>query len=84
MTAQMIQHADVPSHLPRPVKYDGRVSFGINYFTVERDADTFAAWVQDRGFTYNGGWRDGQPCGRDARWDYDDERLGCRLYAVTW
>ena len=69
-------------HIPTPDKIDSRICFAINYFTSEVDADRFAADVVRRGITYNGGWFDGMPCGRDTTWDYTDDTLG-KLYAVT-
>jgi len=68
--------------LPVPVKTDSRICFGIAYFTSEKDADRYAKDVQRRGITYNGGWLDGKPCGRETQWDHEDPTLG-KLYAVT-
>lgn len=65
-----------------PVKLDVRICFSIAYFTSEADAERYAAWVEALGRTYNGGWFDGTPCGRDPSFDYTDPHLG-RLYAVT-
>jgi hypothetical protein len=70
------------SGLPQPVKTDSRICFSIQYFSTEQDADTFAAYVRDRGITYNGGWFHGMACGRDKTWDHVDPTLG-QLYAVT-
>lgn len=67
--------------LPKPVKHDGRICFGISYFTSEA-AERYADDVVRRGVTYNGGWFDGMPCGRDKTWDHVDKELG-PLYAVT-
>lgn len=68
--------------LPKPVKRDVRICFAIAYFTSEADAKTYDDWVRKQGYTYNGGWFDGMPCGRDKTWDYVDKELG-QLYAVT-
>ena len=68
--------------LPTPVKIDSRICFGIMYFSTEADAAIYATHVREKGYTYNGGWFDGMPCGRDTSWDYEDQTLG-RLYAVT-
>lgn len=68
--------------LPKPVKRDVRICFGIAYFTSEADAQVFARDVKRRGRTYNGGYFHGMSCGREPHRDYDDKELG-RLYAVT-
>lgn len=68
--------------LPEPVKRDSRICFGILYFATEADADIYAAFVREKGDTYNGGYFDGMPCGREPSRDYTDPELG-RLYAVT-
>lgn len=68
--------------LPKPVKMDIRICFAIAYFKTEADADIYAADVERRGVTYNGGWFHGMPCGRDKTWDYVDKEHG-KLYAVT-
>jgi len=70
------------STIPTPVKIDSRICFAINYFTSEADADLFSADVLARGITYNGGWYDGMPCGREPGWDYTDPVFG-PLFAVT-
>lgn len=68
--------------LPTPVKMDVRICFAISYFASEADADIFAKNVREQGVTYNGGYFDGMPCGRDKSWDHVDPALG-PLYAVT-
>lgn len=68
--------------LPEPVKRDSRICFSIAYFSTEADADTYAAFVREKGDTYNGGYFHGMPCGRESSRDYTDPELG-RLYAVT-
>ena len=68
--------------LPEPVKRDTRICFSIAYFTSEADANRYADYVRKQGITYNGGWFDGMPCGRDKGWDRVDPELG-QLYAVT-
>lgn len=67
---------------PVPVKRDARICFSIAYFTSEADAQRYAVYVQQQGYTYNGGWFDGMPCGREEKWDYTDGTHG-KLYAVT-
>ena len=67
--------------LPEPVERDIRICFSIYYFQTERDADVYATHVRKEGYTYNGGWYHGRPCGRDPSWDYNDGDL--RKYAVT-
>ena len=68
--------------VPVPVKTDSRICFGIAYFTSEDDAQTYSEHVRAKGITYNGGWFDGMPCGRDRTWDHVDKELG-QLFAVT-
>ena len=71
-----------PKEPVKPVKYDGRICFGIAFFTSEEDAQKYDAYVKQRGDSYNGGWFHGMPCGRDTTWDHKDEKLG-QLFAVT-
>lgn len=70
------------STLPVPVKIDSRICFGIAYFSSVKDADAYAAHVRSKGYTYNGGFFHGMPCGRDESFDHVDSTLG-PLYAVT-
>ena len=65
------------------VKTDSRISFGIDYYDSEAEADAAGAVVRERGETYNGGWFDGMRCGRDRTFDCADRETGVRLYAVT-
>lgn len=71
--------ADAP---PKPVRRDSRICFGIAYFVDEKEADAYAAWVEARGLTYNGGFFHGMACGREKGRDYTDKD-GARFYAVT-
>ena len=66
-------------NIPKPVKTDSRICFGIAYFTSEADAQQYA---KANPGSYNGGFYHGQPTGRDKSWDYEDKELGY-LYAVT-
>lgn len=68
--------------LPKPAKFDSRICFSISYFTSEADAAVYAAYVAEKGYTYNGGWFHGMACGRETRFDHTDAMLG-KLYAVT-
>lgn len=68
--------------LSKPVKIDSRICFSISYFESEKEADIYADYVVKQGFTYNGGFYHGMPCGRDKSCDYEDEN-GKKLYAVT-
>lgn len=68
--------------LPTPVKFDSRICFAIAYFSSEKDAAAYDAHVREKGYTYNGGWFHGMPCGRDKTWDHVDPKLG-PLFAVT-
>ncbi len=70
------------AQLPKPVKTDSRICFGIKYFASEADADRYAEHVVATGQTYNGGFYHGMACGRDKTWDHVDKELG-QLYAVT-
>lgn len=72
----------VSKRLPEPVKRESRICFGIVWFSSEQDAALYSEHVRQRGETYNGGFFDGAPCGRDTGFDYTDPNLG-RLYAVT-
>lgn len=67
---------------PVPVKSEQRICFGIAWYKTEAEANAADAICRERGYTYNGGWLDGKPCGRDSAWDYDDPVHG-RLYACT-
>lgn len=81
--------------LPKAVRMDSRICFGIYWFLSEEDAQAYAAYIRSRGDTYNGGWFHGMACGRDKSFDYAvpaDEKLsdgepvlpvGTLLYAVT-
>lgn len=68
--------------LPKPAKTDIRICFSIYYFMTEEGARQYNEYVEEQGFTYNGGFYHGRPCGRDPSWDYEDKELGS-LYAVT-
>jgi hypothetical protein len=82
LRASQEKKAEPAQEVPKPVKVDARICFAINYFSSEADAQAFAADVESRGATYNGGWFHGKPCGREEQWDYVDDKLG-KLYAVT-
>lgn len=71
------------SNYPTRVKHDSRICFGIDYFASEADAKAAAAIVRKRGDTYNGGFLDGMPCGRDSGFDHIDRDTGEKVYAVT-
>lgn len=68
---------------PVPVKQDGRICFGIDYYATEEDAQVAAAIVREQGRTYNGGYFHGMPCGREEHRDYVDPETGKKLFAVT-
>lgn len=61
----------------KPVKIESRICFGIAYFNSPEDA---VAWAKDHPGTYNGGFFDGSPTGRDSTWDKPEEGL----YAATY
>lgn len=71
------------SDYPTRVKHDSRICFGIDYFATKAEAEAAAAIVRKRGDTYNGGFFDGMPCGRDSGFDHADPDTGKKLYAVT-
>lgn len=66
----------------KAVKREGRIAMGISWFASEEEAAAYAKAVVDAGITYNGGYYDGQPCGRSRAFDYTDQD-GRKLYAVT-
>jgi hypothetical protein len=61
---------------------DDRSCFGIAWFRQEAEADRYAAHVTERGWTYNGGFYHGRPCGRDQSKDQKFPN-GDIWYAVT-
>jgi hypothetical protein len=61
--------------------YDGRISLSVLYFESLADAELIAKEVKEQGCSYNGGWFDGMPCGREPARDYLNE--GIKWYAVT-
>ena len=67
--------------VPEPVKREGRICFGIAYFTTEADAAAYDRHVREQGRTYNGGYFDGMPCGRAK--EIDHVKNGRKLFAVT-
>lgn len=64
-------------------KLDSRICFGIAFYSDAQDAADCAQAVRENGFTYNGGWFDGAPCGRETSRDYTDKD-GRRWHAVTY
>lgn len=69
------------TNIPKHDDMEVRICFGIKWFYSEAEADAYAAYVREKGFTYNGGWFHGMPCGRDKSFDKDGPKG--RLYAVT-
>jgi len=63
--------------------YDGRICFSVLYFDSLSDAELIAEKVRKNGNSYNGGWFDGMPCGREPARDYTDDK-GIKWYAVTY
>jgi hypothetical protein len=63
--------------VPKPVRSEGRICFGINWYATEAEALEAAKAVRARGDTYNGGFFHGMPCGRAPEFDGHGE------YAVT-
>lgn len=70
------------SNLPVPVRHESRTCFGLLWFEFESDADQYGEAVRKGGGTVNGGFEDGQPCGRASQFDMDEPVLGFRIYAV--
>lgn len=68
-------------NMHKPVRTESRNCFGLAWFGTEAEADAYAAAVQARGKTINGGMMHGQSCGRATCYDYTDQEHG-RLYAV--
>jgi hypothetical protein len=68
--------------IPKPIKTSERNCFGIAWFQTEAEAEAYSKYIWSQGKRYNGGWLDGQRCGREASFDYEDKELG-KLYAVT-
>ena len=64
-----------------PVEQESRICFALMWFATEQEAEEVAAWVHERGYTYNGGWFHGMPCGREKHFDF--EKDGRKLYAVS-
>ena len=62
--------------------YDGRICFSVLYFDSLSDAELIAEKVKEKRSSYNGGWFDGMPCGREPARDYQDAD-GIKWYAVT-
>ena len=73
--------ADDFPNLPKPVHSSSRICFSIYYFAAEADADYYGHYIKACGYTYNGGYYHGRPCGRDPGHDYTKD--GVKLYAVT-
>jgi hypothetical protein len=71
------------TNLPTPIDREGRFAFSIAFFATEDDANTYAAFIRERGDTYYGGYFDGMPCGRDAGRDRRDADGNVTAYAVT-
>lgn len=62
--------------------YDGRICLAVLYFDSLSDAELIAQKVKEKGLSYNGGWFDGMPCGRESARDYIDKD-GIKWYAVS-
>ena len=64
------------------IDHQSRISFAIDFYDDEEEAEREGQKVRDAGETRNGGFYHGQPCGRDPAFDaaYADGKKG---YAVT-
>lgn len=67
---------------PEPVKTFSGIAYGIHYFASEEEAELAGRLVRAKGDTFNGGFFDGVPCGRDPYRDHEDAKHG-KVYAVT-
>lgn len=67
--------------LPQYIELDPRICFSIFYFKTEAEADEYHKYIRKQGYTYNGGFYHGRPCGRDISWDKEVD--GKKRYAVT-
>jgi hypothetical protein len=72
---------DIP--LPTPIKHDSRSCYGVVWFATEEEATIYGNYIRERGDTYNGGFYDGMPCGRDTGMDLRDADGTKVAYAVT-
>lgn len=68
--------------LPKAVASESRIAFALKWFATEAEADEYAAYVREQGWTYVGGFLHGTPCGRAPHFDRVDDD-GRKLYAVT-
>lgn len=82
-----------------PIHFDSRTCFAIAFFLKEADAQAYGDYHRQRGSTYNGGYFDGMPTGRDSSFDFVITEmhqkypefygeaaklpLGTKLYAAT-
>jgi hypothetical protein len=64
------------------VRYQGRICFALQYFSVEADAKACAKQVAKEGRTYNGGFFHGMSCGRESQFDHTTDD-GVKWYAVS-
>jgi hypothetical protein len=69
--------------MPTEVGHESRICFGISWYASERDAWIADRLIRARGVTYNGGFYDGMPCGRDSAWDRRDEDGNVVAWSVT-
>ena len=64
------------------VKTDSRICFALEYYDDEAEAKAAGAKYFAAGYTYNGGFFHGMPCGRDKTFDHVTKD-GVKLYAVS-
>jgi hypothetical protein len=60
-----------------PVYIDSRTCFGIYYYDTLEKALAYSEYVQIKGYTYNGGFFHGMPCGRDDSYDFVVSKEHC-------
>lgn len=60
---------ETKAELPKPVRSESRICFGLEWYATLEEAEQVAAYARSRGETYNGGYMHGAPCGRRPEFD---------------
>jgi hypothetical protein len=68
--------------MSNPVKTEGRICFGLEWYATEAEAEVRTKEVRESGQRYNGGFYHGSACGREKGFDYVDKEHG-PLFAVV-
>ena len=66
------------------IRTEQRICFGLKYFDDEAEAQAEGDRMRKAGYTFNGGWFHGKPCGRETQFDYFDKEIGKELFAVSY